>query len=326
MPAVSRCAKLLVLAAVNPGAAAVRGAAKEAIPSVGDVVGSVFGAATVAASGKSCVEESCAEMPQNSLQGFEGKTAYDELCSWVTERELTKTYNKVGCVENCASMTIDCKTDKDNLIHVTYWRHKVLNQLGLREDETKYGIQKDHKSMNGNLLLFESFNNGKPGLEGCNATLNHNGAEASWCEAPKWTVREDAMGDKTMYWSIVYTWLFWDEAAGQYVLAEDQVKGTKEADVVLDEELRSEGLPDGVKPTGPTVEDWYTVGVYGWTQACDDNDQHKGVDFPIEQDKVCHVDVFKMYPGAENDGKLVKATWSTKHLATVEKKRFESSR
>jgi len=314
MPAVSHCAKLLVLAAVIRGAAGSRAAEKES--------SSPF-------FGRSCDEESCAEMPQNSLTGFDDeKTAYDQLCSWVTARELTKTYNKVGCVTDCSSLTIDCKTHNDNIIHVTYWRHKAMNPMGLlRQDETKYGIQKDHKGMNGKILLFETDKNGKPGLEGCNATLSQNrGADASWCEAPKWTVREDAMGDKTMYWSMVYTWLFWDAEEGQYVLAEDEVQGNKEADVVLDGELRSEDLPDGVKPIGPNVEDWYTVGVDGWTQACNDNDQHKGEDFPIGQDKVCHVDVFKMYPGDADDGKLVKATWTTKHLATVEKKRFESSR
>lgn len=298
MVAISRCSKLLALAAGITGAAAGRAEVKEHSFAVG------------------------AEMPQSSLQGFEGKTAYEELCGFVADRELTKSYNKVGCVKDCASLTIDCKTDKDNTIHIKYDRHKRLNWKG--HETTTYGIQKDHQSMNGKLFLFEE-DNGQLGLDGCTSSLSKDASV--WCEAPKWTEREDAKADEAKTWSMTYTWLFWDNSVGQWVLAEDHVEGTKEADVVLNGELRSQGLPEGVNPVGPHIQDgWYTVGVKGYTEACSDNDKHKGEDFPIAEAKVCEVDVYKMYPGAENQGKLVKAKWTTKHSTTDEKKRFESSR
>jgi len=305
MVAISRCSKVLALAVGITGAAASRTSPLTAVQE------HWFG------------QDDRADMPENSLQGFEGKTAYEELCGFVGERELTKSYKKVGCVKDCATLTIDCKTDNDNTIHIKYDRHKMTSISG--HATTTYGIPKDHKSMNGKLLLFEE-DNGKLGLDGCKSSLSKDAADASWCEAPKWTLREDAKADEATTWSMVYTWLFWD-SNGQWVLAEDHVEGTKEADVVLDGQLRSQGLLDGVNPVGPHIQDgWYTVGVKGWTEACNDNDKHKGEDFPIEKDKVCEVDVYKMYPGAENKGKLVKARWSTKHSTTDEKKRFESSR
>lgn len=247
-----------------------------------------------------------------------GKTAFEALCGFWTDRTRSIQYFKEGCSQDCAVLTIDCNSGPgDGFIELTYARHSY----SVFTKESAFGLYKHHRSFNGRYLIFPMVDHLLI-QAGCYEWMQ---APLSWCEAPKLTKNEDAEGflrgkvlpgSSGVEWDLVYHWLHFSEAAGVWTLEEDRVKGKRHADSIVVAGLKSSGFGSEMElPTG----DSFTVGVSGWSRDCEDNDRPKGEGLPLVKDVTCATSVIKSIPST---GQIVKSVWETTHFATDVKKRF----
>jgi len=283
----------------------------------------IASSAIIAHAKREKVVETAAEAPvaADSLNGderFAGVTAFEELCSFYqANAHQSHTYKKEGETTDAAILTIDCNAPDDEIISVTYSRHKKLSWSGMAHDH--FGIYKSQKSLDGKYLLFKKGGGGGLVQPGCEPWMY---ATSAWCEGTKWSLNEDVIGYTD--WDITYTWLRKEKR--QLILDYDRVTGLKGADEEVEgaSGIKVDGLGGDIGVMGPKVDaasdtPWYTIGVTGYTPECIANEAPKGSSLPITAQTECRMKVWKAQP---TNGVIVTTEWRTTHYKTVEKKRF----